>query len=88
MKKELRKKIRTLEQRIREHGTKILRERAKAQRDHGRVRHRETEIKAFRDGINRARRPEDIPADYPDLEPEDIRACVAYAHAVHCQRFA
>lgn len=20
--------------------------------------------------------------DYPDLEPEDIRACVAYAHAV------
>ena len=21
-------------------------------------------------------------ADYPDLEPEDIRACIAYAHAV------
>lgn len=23
-----------------------------------------------------------ILADYPDLEPEDIRACIAYAHAV------
>jgi hypothetical protein len=55
-KKELRKKIHTLEQRIREHGTKILMEHAKAQPDHGRIRHWETEIKAFRDGINRARR--------------------------------
>ena len=26
--------------------------------------------------------PEDILDDYPDLEPEDIRACTAYAHAV------
>lgn len=25
---------------------------------------------------------EDILADYPDLEPEDVRACLAYAHAV------
>lgn len=25
---------------------------------------------------------EDILADYPDLEPEDIRACLAYAHTV------
>jgi uncharacterized protein (DUF433 family) len=25
---------------------------------------------------------EDILGDYPDLEPDDIRACVAYAHAV------
>jgi len=25
---------------------------------------------------------EEILADYPDLEPEDIRACLAYAHAV------
>lgn len=24
----------------------------------------------------------DIIDDYPDLEPEDVRACVAYAHAV------
>jgi uncharacterized protein (DUF433 family) len=24
----------------------------------------------------------DILADYPDLEPDDIRACIAYAHAV------
>ena len=54
--KELRKKIRTLEQRIREHGTKILTERARAYSDEGRIRHWETEIKAFRDGINRARK--------------------------------
>ena len=26
--------------------------------------------------------PEDILDDYPALEPDDIRACVAYAHAV------
>jgi uncharacterized protein (DUF433 family) len=25
---------------------------------------------------------EEILGDYPDLEPEDIRACLAYAHAV------
>lgn len=25
---------------------------------------------------------ETILADYPDLEPDDIRACLAYAHAV------
>jgi uncharacterized protein (DUF433 family) len=25
---------------------------------------------------------EAILADYPDLQPEDIRACLAYAHAV------
>jgi uncharacterized protein (DUF433 family) len=25
---------------------------------------------------------EAIIEDYPDLEPEDIRACIAYAHAV------
>lgn len=25
---------------------------------------------------------EDIRADYPDLEADDIRACLAYAHAV------
>jgi hypothetical protein len=55
-KKELRKKICTLEQRIREHGTKILVERAKAQPDHGCIRHWDTKIKAFRDGINRAPR--------------------------------
>lgn len=28
---------------------------------------------------------ESILADYPDLEPEDIRACLAYAHAVIAQ---
>ncbi|MGH3055381.1 MAG: DUF433 domain-containing protein [Gaiellaceae bacterium] len=26
--------------------------------------------------------PEDILSDYPDLELDDIRACLAYAHAV------
>jgi uncharacterized protein (DUF433 family) len=29
--------------------------------------------------------PQDILSDYPDLEPEDIRACLAYAHAVIAQ---
>lgn len=29
--------------------------------------------------------PEDILSDYPDLVPEDIRACLAYAHAVIAQ---
>jgi uncharacterized protein (DUF433 family) len=27
-------------------------------------------------------RPEDILADYPDLELDDVRACLAYAHAI------
>ena len=26
--------------------------------------------------------PEAILEDYPELEPDDIRACIAYAHAV------
>ena len=26
--------------------------------------------------------PETILNDYPDLEPDDIRACIAYAHAI------
>ena len=26
--------------------------------------------------------PEAILEEYPDLEPDDIRACIAYAHAV------
>jgi uncharacterized protein (DUF433 family) len=26
--------------------------------------------------------PETILADYPDLKPDDLRACLAYAHAV------
>ena len=29
--------------------------------------------------------PEAILGDYPDLVPEDIRACIAYAHAVIAQ---
>ena len=31
--------------------------------------------------------PEAILADYPALEPEDIRACLAYAHAVLANDF-
>ena len=27
-------------------------------------------------------KPEEILADYPDLEADDLRACLAYAHAV------
>jgi uncharacterized protein (DUF433 family) len=26
--------------------------------------------------------PENILDDYPDLEPDDVRACIAYAHAI------
>ena len=26
--------------------------------------------------------PEETLTDYPDLEPDDLRACLAYAHAV------
>jgi uncharacterized protein (DUF433 family) len=29
--------------------------------------------------------PEELLKDYPDLEEEDIRACLAYAHAVIAQ---
>jgi hypothetical protein len=55
-KKGQRKKVRTLEQHIREHGTKILVERARPHPDAGRVRHLENEVRAFRDGIERARK--------------------------------
>ncbi len=27
-------------------------------------------------------RPDDLLEDYPDLQPDDIRACLAYAHSV------
>lgn len=30
-------------------------------------------------------KPEAILDDYPDLEPDDIRACTAYAHAIISQ---
>lgn len=30
-------------------------------------------------------KPEAIVDDYPDLEPDDIRACTAYAHAIVSQ---
>ena len=55
-KKELRKRVRSSEERIREHGTKILVERARPRPDEGRVRHWEAEIKAFRESSDRARK--------------------------------
>ncbi len=32
--------------------------------------------------LSQGETPEEILADYPDLEPDDLRACLAYAHAV------
>ena len=32
--------------------------------------------------LSQGESPESILADYPRLEPDDIRACMAYAHAV------
>jgi hypothetical protein len=55
-KKELRKRVQSLEQRIREHGTKILVERARPHPDEGRIRHWEAEVEAFRESIDRARK--------------------------------
>jgi hypothetical protein len=54
--RELRKKIQTLEQRVEEHATKIAAERARSEPDEGRIRHLEREIRAFHDGIARARK--------------------------------
>jgi len=54
--KELRKKVRTLNQRIREHEAKILVERGLERPDEGRIRHWEAEIRAFRRAIDRAQR--------------------------------
>jgi hypothetical protein len=55
-KKELRKKMRTLDERIREHQAKILVERELDQPNEGRIRHWQAEIQAFRTGIDRARK--------------------------------
>jgi DNA repair exonuclease SbcCD ATPase subunit len=55
-KKELRKKMRTLDERIREHEAKILVERELDQPNEGRIRHWEGEIRAFRSAIDRARK--------------------------------
>ncbi len=32
--------------------------------------------------LNQGATQEELLDDYPDLEPEDIRACIAYAHTV------
>lgn len=55
-KKELRKKVRALDVRIREHEAKILVERELGQPNEGRVRQWEAEIRAFRSAIARARK--------------------------------
>ncbi len=54
--KELRKKVHTLDERIREHEAKILLERVLDHPNEGRIRHWEAEIRAFRSAIDRARK--------------------------------
>ena len=48
--------MRTLEERIREHEAKILVEREAPRPNEGRIRHWETEVRAFRDAVDRVRR--------------------------------
>ena len=55
-KKELRKRIRHLAQRVQEHREKIQREQARPKPNEGAVRHWEAELKAFLESINRARK--------------------------------
>ena len=55
-KKELRRRIRRLAQRVQEHREKIQREQARPKPNEGAVRHWEAEIRAFLENINRARK--------------------------------
>jgi hypothetical protein len=55
-KRRYREKVRSPQRRIREHRSKINRERLKSAPDEGLVRHWEREVRAFEDGIGRARR--------------------------------
>ena len=55
-KKELRKRIRRLAQRVQEHRDKIQTEQARPKPNEGAVRHWEAEIRAFLENINRARK--------------------------------
>ena len=38
-------------------------------------------VERFRTPLAQGEKEETILADYPDLEPDDLRACLAYAHA-------
>jgi len=55
-KKELRRRIRRLAQRVEEHGEKIQREQARPKPNESAVRHWEAEIRAFLENINPARK--------------------------------
>jgi peptidoglycan hydrolase CwlO-like protein len=55
-KRRYRRKIEGLEKRIREHQEKIRREREKGNPDEGLIAHWEKEIRAFKEGIRRAKR--------------------------------
>jgi len=54
--KEVRKKMRTLEDRAREHEAKIVAERLELHPNEGRIRHWEIEVRAFRKAIDRVRK--------------------------------
>jgi len=54
-KKRLRRKVSALERRIREHEEKIAAEKLRADPDQGLISHWETEIKAFRKSLKKAK---------------------------------
>ena len=55
-KRKLRRRIESLERMIREHWRKIVEEKQKTNVDKGLIRHWETEIQAFEEGIQRAKK--------------------------------
>ena len=46
------------------------------------VRDKRTSVELILSLLSQGATQEELPDDYPGLEPEDIRACSAYAHAV------
>jgi uncharacterized protein (DUF433 family) len=46
------------------------------------IRHMRLSVELILSLLAQGVTPEAILEDYPDLEPDDIRACIAYAHAV------
>jgi uncharacterized protein (DUF433 family) len=46
------------------------------------IRNRRISVELVLSLLAQGETPEGIVQDYPDLEPDDIRACIAYAHAV------
>jgi uncharacterized protein (DUF433 family) len=45
------------------------------------IRDRRISVELILSLLAQGETPEAILGDYPDLEPDDIRACIAYAHA-------